>query len=325
MIKKILFTAAIFSAAIATAQQQPLYSQYWQNAFIINPAVAGTLGYTEIKTVLRDQWTGLADEHGYSQSPKTNTLSFNSGLDGKNIGLGAYVFSDKIGPVAKTGLSAAYAYHLKVSDKSILSFGLSGMFYMYKLNTSALSFDAGTNTDNVLLTGNFKGFYPNLGGGIYLKGENYFMGLSAPELVPVKITTSQDFFIMQEKQHIFFNGGVTLKMSDNIDLTPSFLLKYVKGAPAQVDANAVLTMNKMFSLGASYRSGAAFVVMVGYKYKDVLSFGYAYDITTSGLAPYTKGTHELMLAYNIHCKKKEEAPKDPVPTDAPPVPVPDQK
>ena len=325
MVKRLLFIAVVFSATQATAQQQPLYSQYWQNGFVINPAVAGTLGYTEIKTVLRDQWTGLASENGNSQSPKTNTLSFNSGIGEKNIGLGAYVFTDKIGPVSRSGLSAAYAYHMKAGEKSILSFGLSGMFYLYKLNTAALNFDAGTNTDNVLLTGNFKGFYPNIGAGIYLKGSNYFMGLSAPELVPIKISSSQDFFIVQEKQHIFLNAGVTMKMSDNVDLTPSFLLKYVKGAPAQIDLNAIVTLKKIFSLGASYRSGAAFVVMFSYKYKDVFQFGYGYDITTSGLAPYTKGTHEFMIAYNIHCKKKEEPVKDPNATDTPPVPTPEQK
>src|SRR5213592_1035373 len=120
--KKILFIAAIFCASFAEAQQQPLYSQYWQNGFVINPAVAGTLGYAEIKTVLRDQWTGLGSENGYSQSPKTNTLSFNSGFGEKNIGLGAYVFTDKIGPISKTGLSAAYAYHIKTGEGSMLSF-----------------------------------------------------------------------------------------------------------------------------------------------------------------------------------------------------------
>lgn len=324
--KKILIIAAVLTATLANAQQQPLYSQYWQNGFVINPAVAGTLGYCEIKTVLRDQWTGLAEENGISQSPKTNTLSFNSGFAEKNIGLGAYIFSDKIGPVSKTGLSAAYAYHVKAGKESILSFGLSGMFYLYKLNTAALNFDAGTNTDNVLTTGNFKGFYPNMGAGIYLKGSNYFMGLSVPELIPTKISTSQDFFIVQEKQHYFFNGGVTMKMSDNVDLSPSFLVKYVSGAPAQVDANAIISLKKVFSLGASYRSGAAFVLMFGYKYKDVFQFGYGYDITTSGLSPYTKGTHEFMLAYNIHCKKKEEV-KDPAPIEVPlvPAPVPEQK
>ena len=323
--KKILFIIAVFTATIATAQQQPLYSQYWQNGFVINPAVAGTSGYAEFKTVLRNQWTGLSDENGISQSPKTNTLSFQSGIGEKNIGLGAYVFSDKIGPVSRTGLSAAYAYHMRAGKASMLSFGLSGMFYLYKLNTSALNFDAGTNTDNVLLTGNFKGFYPNLGAGIYLKGANYFIGMSVPELIATKISASQDFFVVQEKQHFFFNGGVTMKMTDNVDLIPSFLFKYVNGAPAQVDANAVLSLKKVFSLGASYRTGSAFVLMFGYKYKDIFQFGYGYDITTSGLSPYTKGTHEIMLSYNIHCTKKEEPTADPSPTPNPPVPAPEQK
>ena len=287
--KKIFLAGTLFCSTVAFAQQQPLYSQYLQNAFVLNPAIAGTLGYTEIKTVNRYQWTGLAG------APQTNTLSVNSGVDGKNIGLGGYVFTDRLGPVQKTGISATYAYHIKTGKQSMFSMGLSGMFYLYKLNATDLKFDATTNTDNVLLYGNFKAYNPNVGFGMYYKGPNYFFGLSVPELIPVKISTSQDFFVVQEKQHYFFNAGVTMKMSDNIDLAPSMLFKYVNGAPSQIDVNAIVDMKKTIYIGASYRSGAAIVLLFGYKFKNVFQFGYSYDITTSGLSPYTKGSHEFML------------------------------
>lgn len=312
--KKIVLATLCFVSVIAHAQQQPLYSQYEHNAFVLNPAFAGTLGYTEIKTVFRSQWTGL--EGG----PQTSTLSFNTGWDDKKIGYGGYVFSDKLGPVTKTGINASYAYHAKVGKESMLSFGLSGLFYLYKLNTEELKFDAAGNSDLVLLTGDFKAYDPNVGFGMYYKNKRSFIGFSIPQLVPVKITASRDFFVVQEKQHYFLSTGTRLKMSDNVDLNPSLLFKYVNGAPAQLDASVNVNFKKVFYIGASYRSGAALVLLFGVNYKEEFSFGYSYDITTSGIGSYAKSSHEFMLCYNIKHKKPEE-PKLPDENVPPPTEI----
>ena len=50
---------------ISFAQQLPLYSQYLYNKFLINPAVAGSDGYTSLNLTARKQWVGL------SGSPQT--------------------------------------------------------------------------------------------------------------------------------------------------------------------------------------------------------------------------------------------------------------
>jgi hypothetical protein len=64
--------------------------------------------------------------------------------------------------------------------------------------------------------------------------------------------------------------------------------------------------------------------MFGYTYKDAFRFGYAYDLTTSDLSTYTKGTHEITIGYNVHRRKKEETPKDIKSTDVPPPPQPEK-
>lgn len=310
--KKIIFIALTFIAETLSAQQLSLYSQYLNNMLVLNPAIAGTMSYTDVRTLIRNQWTGLDGQ------PKTTTVSINTGWDNKHVGLGAYVFTDKLGPVAKTGINGTYAYHFKTGPESMFSFGISGMIFLYKLATTDLKFDAAGNTDNVLLTGNFKAYNPNVGFGIYYKRKNGFAGLSVPELIPTKISSSQDFFVVQEKQHYFLMAGTRLKMSDNIDMNPSLLVKYVSGAPAQADVNLVIEYRKILSLGASYRSGAAVVLMAGFNYKEGFRFGYSYDITTSALAPFTKGSHEIMLGWIFMRKKKEESGKVPTPTDVPP-------
>ena len=60
---------------------------------------------------------------------KKRRLSSRSG----RVGWAAHVFDDRTGPLERTGLEATYAYHLNLGEGQ-LSFGLSGVFYQFRLN-----------------------------------------------------------------------------------------------------------------------------------------------------------------------------------------------
>src|ERR1700760_1168667 len=55
----ILCAGVLFSDAVA--QQQPQYTQYIINNYILNPALTGIENYTDIKLSHRHQWVGLQD------------------------------------------------------------------------------------------------------------------------------------------------------------------------------------------------------------------------------------------------------------------------
>jgi type IX secretion system PorP/SprF family membrane protein len=73
------------------------------------------------------------------------------------------------------------------------------------------------------------------------------------------------------------------------------LVKYVEPTPVQFELSARATYNKAIWLGGSYRMNDAIAVLVGYNYLDNISFGYSYDILTSGLNKYSSGSHEIMV------------------------------
>ena len=54
----------------AKPEQVPLYSQYMLNGFLLNPAVAGSEGYTAVNMTAREQWVGM------KHAPGTYALSF---------------------------------------------------------------------------------------------------------------------------------------------------------------------------------------------------------------------------------------------------------
>ena len=111
MKKSLLIISLLLAAKVLFSQQLPLYSQYLYNKFLINPAVAGSDGYTSVNLTAREQWVGIEGAPAtFSLSVQTRVLKKNyivkrtvvkkhfqrPASDGR-IGLGGYVFSDKSG------------------------------------------------------------------------------------------------------------------------------------------------------------------------------------------------------------------------------------
>ena len=83
------------------AQQLPQISQYMLNNYAINPAVSAMYDYYQVKTTIRNQWTGL-------ESPKTTILSI-YGKQNEKVALGGTVFNDITGPTSRIGGTISYA------------------------------------------------------------------------------------------------------------------------------------------------------------------------------------------------------------------------
>ena len=73
----------------AIAQQLPQLSQYQFNDYIINPAVAGSRPFFELRSGHRTQWVGIQD------APRTFTLSGATPV-GEKMGIGGYIFTDNV-------------------------------------------------------------------------------------------------------------------------------------------------------------------------------------------------------------------------------------
>ena len=62
IIAVITFSVVLFLIPLGSyGQQLPIYSQYMMNKFLINPAVAGSEGYTAFNLTSRKQWLGIKD------------------------------------------------------------------------------------------------------------------------------------------------------------------------------------------------------------------------------------------------------------------------
>jgi len=318
-VRRIVFilTFIIISASIA-GQQLPIYSQYLYNKFLINPAVAGSDGYTSISMSAREQWIG------YSGAPRTVSVSMQTRLlkkgyrikktgsnkqvfrpksDGK-VGLGGYIFNDKNGLVQRTGFQLSYAYHMWLRKETQLSMGLGFTGYHYRINEEEIDFE---DPNEPWLNSDLRRgiFVPDVTFGMQLLNARYSFGFSAAQLFEASAKIGSDAYNnYQVDRHYYLFGSYDFSSGARNIIQPSFLIKMSEQLKPQADIGATYIFNEDFWTGLAFRTSGAIITTVGVRYQNIY-IGYAFDFTLQEIQRVTYGTHELNFAIKFGDNKRK--------------------
>lgn len=299
----------LLTGNLVFGQQLPLYSQYLYNKFLINPAVAGSDGYTSLNLTAREQWVGYAGApRTFSVSWQTRVLKkkfsirqtrskrevFRPQTDGR-VGFGGYVFSDRNGLIQRTGFQASYAYHTWVERSTQLSFGLALTGYYYKIDEKQINFEDPNEPwlNNDLRRGIF---VPDVAFGIYVLNAKYSVGFSATQLSEASAKIGgpgYKNFTMSRQYYLF--GSYDFSQGANNVIQPSFLVQMSEQWKPQIDMGVSYFYNEGFWAGLAYRTSGALIANIGFKYQNIY-FGYAFDYTLQEIQRITYGTHEITIA-----------------------------
>jgi type IX secretion system PorP/SprF family membrane protein len=284
----------LLTSVFSYAQQLPQFSQYMYNTIAINPAYAGSREKMVINLLGRNQWVGIEG------APITQTLSAHTIIPNTNFGVGLSVINDKLAFENTTYVFTDLSYTVNLTDKYRLAFGVKLGASKYSLDNELLN-DPQYNGDPFLNNLNFE-WSPNFGAGLYFRSDYFYLGLSIPKIIDYGNRTNIDYVAIDRASY-YFNGGYLMRLNNKVQFKPTFLVKYTNGAPMTVDINANFLLNETLWLGAFYRFTEAVGVMANLKVNDNLSFGYAYDYLVSDLNPYSSGSHELVLNYELNFPK----------------------
>ena len=277
----------------ATAQQDPMYSQYMFNTLAFNPAYAGSADVFSALLLSRHQWVG------FDGAPTTQTLSLHSPLPGDKLALGGNLIHDVAGPAHQNSAFIDVAYRIRMGENTRLAFGLSGGVNFFQADLASL-----TTVEAEPTNANISGkALPNFGFGLYLSSPRYYVGLSAPKLLENVIGDDGTVVTNQEFRHYFLMAGYVVDLSLDVKFKPSIMIRAVEGAPLSMDVNANFLLRDRVWLGAMYRYGSGFGVMAQYQVNEQLRVGYAFDMTTNKLGANTAGTHEIMIGYDFKYTK----------------------
>jgi type IX secretion system PorP/SprF family membrane protein len=337
-LKRILVILVLLFAMKGMAQQRPYYTQYIMNNYLINPAVAGIENYWDLKLSHRMQWVGLQDapvttyitvQGPLHKADYNNETATTFHAEGKNprgenywrdytapdphAGVGFTMINDRTGPLNRFAAYGTYAYHVGLSSTTNLSAGISAGFTNMSLDASKLNFGAISVDPAVGSSGLINKIKPDISAGLWLYSNDYFVGLSAQQIVPQQIAFSDNTVYVDKGKlvpHIFLSAGYRMQLTDDISFLPSTLIRYINPLPIGFDVNAKFQYQDLMWLGASYRYQDGFAAMVGMNINHSINIGYSYDLQTSQLNTVSKGTHEILIGFLLGNKYGDWCPRN---------------
>ena len=232
MFKKI--SAALLFAlttCLAHGQQLPLNTQFLENAFLLNPALAGDDARAEITASARLQWLNI------HEAPMTQALNFKTPLEGKNLGLGISVINDMTGPTSLTGIYGGLAYKIRFVKQdayrysqfynaNTLSIGISAGIVHYRLRSSELVLE--NPDDRAIIDRNDAVIMPDAGVGAAYFHKYFFVGFSIPQVLSLNLHYREfdhRTVITREQHYYSVAGGKIPLAKDKVVIEPTLWVK----------------------------------------------------------------------------------------------------
>jgi len=318
MLKRIFILVVLIVGGITAGytQQQPLYSQYMLNTFLVNPAVAGAEGLTAFHLTAREQWVG------YNEGPSTYALSAQTRIlktsfrnrsrliksrsrkrrPSGRVGMGAFVYNDVNARIRRTGFQGTYAYHIYMRDVQ-LSFGGSLSAYQFRVNVTPNDTYDPLVSDPLIVAGKInQKMSTDVNFGMLVSTEKYYAGFSATNIFQTAFqfgsgSSNEAYKIL--RQYYLIGGYRFEPYKSDFAIEPSILLTFTERKSTSTDLNVKAYYKQDYWAGISFRTVGAMVIMFGARYQQ-FTFGYAFDYNFNDLSNMSKaGSHELMIGYKL--------------------------
>lgn len=291
----LLTVMLIISANCCKAQLNPYQAIYYQDRYLVNPAMAGLDKGLNINLAYQQQWSS------FPGSPKNQSLTAEYQATDK-VGLGLNINDDQSGVFLQTRIMGTYAYHLPLGElNQKLNFGLS-----LGINDPRINFDAvnGDLADVELTKYNQRG--PSVDGdlGLSYTSNNLFIAGILPNLntnlfnrAGQKEDIDRTVFITMVSYKIKLNNE-----TDAFSLEPLAAYREIKG------------FDNIFDLGANFRMNNYHLDLQAiYHSNDNFGFGFVFDqhnyavnfnynVYAGQITNYTNGAFEIGLKLKLFNK-----------------------
>ncbi len=293
----------LFPLALS-AQQEHQYTQFMYNKLLYNPAYAGIRGVPTATAIYRNQWFKM------DGAPQSALVSVHAPVFNKRVGVGGVLSHNSVGLHRDFQLAATYSYNLIAGKEFSLRAGVSG-----SMRVLSLDFQEATPLnalDPSLDEQRYTHAYANFGAGIYgTFQERLYFGFSVPRIHrnTIGVNTNQNITTAKESPHFYGTTGGIIRLSENLNLLPAVLVKYVKNAPIDVDVTANIEIKQIITTGLAYRAGGdgqgeSLDLLAYWQVNSRLGVGASYDLTISNLRDYTGGSFEILLQADLVKRKR---------------------
>ncbi len=292
IVRFLVLILLIGSGLEAKSQRMGIFDSYNFNRSVINPAQVGSEGSNHFGVYSRLFYSGV-----FSNSPYTLSAFADFSLL-ENIGVGASIYYDRVGPMTERLMHADFSYHRELSSVWTISAGvrLQGM----DLNIALPELEIDDPRDPAF-SEDFCNYNFFAGTGILLFSDKFYIGMSAP-LIPLN-QNENNFMLSETPTQFFLHSGANFNLHQDWVLTPSTVIYYNQDSRYELDLNILirykgfLNFGPKLNLGSNETSGTldniGFIVDVGILEKFQIGYILAHPYRTK-----TFNSHMLSLRYN---------------------------
>ncbi|MDX1477582.1 MAG: PorP/SprF family type IX secretion system membrane protein [Saprospiraceae bacterium] len=284
------------------AQHTPQYSLYMLDRYQFNPAYAGMDASLSINAAYRTQWVDLPG------NPVQEHINAHMPLYLLNGAVGVKLMHETIGAENTVRASVSYNYVLE-GNFGLISAGVSAGIIQKSLDGALLRAPDGEyegptiiHNDPNLPIGLVRGIKPLVAAGAYYIGDQFEAGISVTDVSFGALEF--DGIRFSGRPALVAFGEYYLEGLEGFDIYPTFLLRSDL-SQTQVEVAVRGVYDDFLSAGVGLRGYSthtldAVVLFAGLKLSEHVSMAYGFDLTISPLSQATRGTHEVVLKYNLN-------------------------
>lgn len=271
----------------AKAQLNPMQSQYFQNPYLVNPAMAGYQGTANIFANYANQWNKIAG------APVLMSLSISSPITDK-ASLGFNYITDKTGLIRKNQAMGTFAYKVELNEDNNIRFGVSLSWAQNRFDQGKAT--ANSNGDPAIgryneqqsyLDGNFGVAYV----GKHLEAQFSYLNLNQKRQNQYSTVDYSTFYSA-------ISYKINLDQSNVFTAKPLVALRGIKGYTNQWDAGAEWGISDL-KLYTMYHSNQSFSGGFGFTYQKKLLLSGIFTTEPNGLQGLTGGLFDLVIGYHF--------------------------
>lgn len=319
-LKRFIVLSLLSCLAVLSVKAQDIaFSQFYANPIYLNPALTGSKICPRLTLNYRNQWPGIY--RGYV----SYSAAFDQHFDAISGGLGVIAMADVQGQGALQTFSGGgiYSYRLQATRSIVINAALQAGYLQYRLNWDQLIFE-----DQIIPgTGEVLPSSPsenppsrfNIGEVDFSAGflagykERLYLGaalhhITMPDLAFYVGNTNRLDMRITVHAGAIFDKEQGLEGGDLEDLSFSPNIIYMQqGAAHQLNAGMYVNYYP-FVTGLWFRhnfeNADAAIVLIGFQ-QPRFKIGYSFDFTFSNVSIRSGGAHEVSLAWQFDCPRKE--------------------
>jgi len=290
MIKRLFIGICLFAAFGVSAQNTliPSVSNYHLTWTTLNPAFSGFRDAISLSTLYRSALYG-------GVGPQDMQVNVHSPIGNSKVALGAVVAYNTAPPdQGLYSIMTTYAYRLYLGTGR-LAFGLSAGMYGISSNMSGVQIR--DPNDPSFPDEAYSRWFPNFGAGVLYYTDQYFVGVSVPELLAIpgpnnNLSANSDY-------RVIMTGAYLFDFSRAFRVKPAVIVDYSKAVSSFKASLNVGLMDSRLFIGGAYDHPNYAIALLNVQINSQWLVGYAYTMGMGNVQKAMGGSHEIVLRWEL--------------------------